>query len=115
MWISIVVFGIGLTQISFFHVKNFVSKKVQHYRLIYKSLGYWVESNSEGQEREQKKGEIFEWSEEMDPKLLEKRFIVIFKGQVYLKILQNSSYFMINNKQASFVDIVILVILKGII
>lgn len=115
MGIAIVVFGIALTQISFLHVNNFISKKIKHYRLVYKSLGFWVEASPSPKSQETNFAEIYEWDDTMNPKLLDKRLIVRFKGQIYLKVLRNTSYFMMNNKRANFVDILILVFLKGII
>ena len=107
-WTSVTVAAVGLAQVAFLYSSRFAVRQVQHFLLIYKSLGYWVEAGSDSVTERSKK-DIFVWEETMSPKFIEKRFIVIFGGQIYLKVLKNISYFMINNKKASLIDILILV------
>lgn len=110
MWVAVVVYGVGLAQIVFLHVNNFITKKMKHYRLIYKSLGYWVELPSGVRAPD----EVFEWDRDRFP-LLEKNVLSIrYRGAVYLKVLKNDSYFMVNKKQVGWLDVFLLVFLKGI-
>jgi hypothetical protein len=82
---------------------------MKHYRLIYKSLGYWVELPSGTRPPE----EVFEWDRDRLP-VLEKNVLSIrYKGSVYLKVLKNDSYFTVNKKKVGWLDVLLLVFLKG--
>ena len=110
MWISGIVYAIGLAQITFIHVNNFITKKMKHYRLIYKSLGYWVEVPTGSLVAE----EVFEWDRDSSPHLEKNVLSIRYRGSVYVKVLRNDSYFMVNKKKVGWLDVLLLVLLKGI-
>lgn len=100
---------IGASQLVFLHVNNFITKKVKHYRLINKSLGYWVEM-AKG---DRLPTDIYEWDRAKTQRLEKNVLSIRYKGTVYLKVLKSDSYFLVNKRQVSWLDILILVVLIG--
>lgn len=110
MGVALVVYVIGLAQVTFAHVNNFITKKIKHYRLINKSLGYWVELGP----GDTPPTEVYEWDRDRSPRLERDTLCIKYRGVVYLKVLQSDVYFTMGGKSVGLIDRLLLVFLKGI-
>ena len=105
---SCVLFFIGIIQVTVLLLSDFFQRRLKQYRLVYRSLGYWVEGG-----RNTKVGTVQSWDESQSPQILEKQLIIEYQGQIYLKVIGGTSYYMINKERAPLIDILLLVALKG--